>query len=187
MRNIVGAHSFLVGQGGRVGPSHRLLRLVALPIIAVTALGFALLSGGCTIQVQIENNIGQGINQIRARAGLPPLTADPRLAAVARDRAQDMANLNYFSHSPPDGCPVRCLIERSGITPGWTGEVMAWDTTSVAGTAAMSVSMWSNSPPHIAVIDNRCFTRMGAGVAFTPEGKSYLVVVFEGNPPTCEP
>ncbi|MGA2286672.1 MAG: CAP domain-containing protein, partial [Dehalococcoidia bacterium] len=163
----------------------RFPRSVALPFVAV-ALAFALLSGGCTVRVQVENAVGQGVNQIRAQAGLPPLTADPQLAAIARHRAQDMANLDYFSHSPPDGCPARCLMEQAGITPGWTGEIMAWDDASSASMVAMAVSMWSNSATHMAVITGRCFTRMGAGAAFTPEGKSYFVVDFEGDPPGCQ-
>ena len=186
MRNIVSGNTFPQRRTGRVGPFPRFPRFVALPLVAV-ALAFALLSSGCTVQAQAENAIGQGINQIRAQAGLPPLTADPQLAAIARDRAQDMANLDYFSHSPPDGCPARCLMQRAGITPGWTGEIMAWDDASVATTTDMALSMWRNSPTHMTVITGQCFTRMGAGVAFTPEGKNYFVVVFEGNPPGCQP
>ena len=54
-------------------------------------------------------------------------------------------------------------------------------------TADMAVSMWRNSPTHMTVITGQCFTRMGGASAFTPEGKSYFVVVFEGNPPGCHP
>ncbi len=184
MRNIASGNSLPARRTGRVGLSPRFPRFVALLLVGV-ALAFALLSSGCTVQTQVENAIGQGVNQIRAQAGLPPLTADPQLAAIARDRAQDMATLNYFSHSPPDGCPARCLMQRAGITPGWTGEIMAWDDAPSASTADMALSMWRNSPTHMTVITGRCFTRMGAGAAFTQDGKNYFVVVFEGDSAGC--
>ncbi len=186
MRTLVDAHSRIERQALRVGLCRRSLRFASLPL-AVAALTFMLLCGGCTIQAQVENGIDRGINQIRAQAGLPPLTADPQLAAIARDRAEDMANLNYFSHSPPDGCPARCLMERAGITPGWTGEVMAWNNALTDATVDMALSMWRNSPPHVTVITGRCYTRMGAGAALSQEGKTYFVVVFEGDPPGCQP
>ena len=186
MRNILTGNPSPAGRNGRLGLLRRLPRFVALPVLAI-ALASALVTAGCTVQAQVENGIGAGVNQIRTQAGLPPLTADPQLAAIARHRAQDMATLNYFSHSPPDGCDARCLIQQAGIAPGWTGEIMAWDNAASASMVDMAVSMWRNSPTHMAVITGRCFTRMGAGAAFTRDGKSYFVVVFEGNPPGCQP
>jgi uncharacterized protein YkwD len=185
MRSIVVGNSPSARRTGRIGPFARFPQFVALPLLAV-ALAFTLLSSGCILQAQAESSVGLGVNQIRTQAGLPLLTADPQLAAIARHRAQDMASLNYFSHSPPDSCPARCLMEQAGITPGWTGEIMAWDNAPSASTVEMVLSMWRNSPTHMGVITGRCFTRMGAGAAFTRDGKSYFVVVFEGNPPGCQ-
>ena len=125
MRKIVGGNSFPGKADRPCGHFAAFSRSVALPLSAV-ALAFALLSSGCTVQAQVEKP-RPGHQPDPRPGGSSPLTADPQLAAIARDRAQDMANLNYFSHSPPDGCPARCLMQRAGITPGWTGEIMAWD------------------------------------------------------------
>ncbi len=164
----------------------RLSRIASLSL-PVIVLVFAFIAGACTIQTQIENGVSQGVNQVRTQAGLPPLTADPELAAVARHRAQDMANLDYFSHNPPDGCPARCLMQKAGLAPAWSGEIIAWNDAAIDSSVSMAVNMWSNSPPHYAVITGRCFTRMGAGVAFTPDGsKGYFVVVFEGDDVNCQ-
>jgi uncharacterized protein YkwD len=151
----------------------------------VSVVSFAALATGCTVQAQTEFGLARGVNQMRSNAGLPVLAVDPTLSAVARDRAQDMATNDYFSHSPPDGCDARCLMERSGIAPGWEGEVMAWNTAPIGQTVDMTVNMWRNSPQHYNVITDSCFDRMGTGVAFAPGGKIYLVTVFEGNVPGC--
>jgi uncharacterized protein YkwD len=133
----------------------------------------------------MEQSLALGINQLRAEAGLPPLTNDPQLNAVARYRVQDMAINNYFSHSPPDGCGARCLMERQGIAVGWAGEVIAWNTASVDNSAAMTIQMWRNSPGHYGTITRGCFTRMGTGAAFAPDGRIMHVAVFEGWSPGC--
>ena len=133
----------------------------------------------------MEQGLALGINQIRAERGLPPLTTDPQLSAIARMRAQDMAKNNYFSHTPPDGCGARCLMERAGLGPQWAGEVIAWNTAGVDQSADMTVAMWRNSPPHLGVITNGCFTRMGTGATFTADGRIYHVAVFEGRAPGC--
>jgi len=133
----------------------------------------------------MEQGLALGINQLRAERGLAPLVDDPMLSAIARWRAEDMARNNYFSHSPPDGCPVRCLLERNGIEPQWAGEVIAWNTSPIDQSADMTIAMWRNSPQHFGVITKGCFTRMGAGAAVAPDGRVYHVAVFEGGAPGC--
>jgi uncharacterized protein YkwD len=184
VRNAMARRFLWSRQAGPVRPRGKLRAVPVLALVAAT-VAFALIAAGCTFQAQTEYGLARGVNQIRRDAGLPVLTVDPALSAVARGRAEDMATNNYFSHSPPDGCPVRCLIERADITPGWTGEVMAWNTASIAQTVDMTVNMWSNSAEHYSVITDACFERMGTGVAFTPGGTTYLVTVFEGYVPGC--
>jgi len=133
----------------------------------------------------MEQGLALGINQLRAERGLPPLVSDPQLSAIARMRAEDMANYGYLSHTPPDGCGVRCLMERAGLAPTWAGEVIAWNNTGVEQSADMTIAMWRNSPQHLGVITNGCFTRMGTGAVIAPDGRVYHVGVFEGAAPGC--
>ncbi len=164
----------------------RLLRLPAVRLFAAAVVvGLAALSFSCTWQEQTEQGLALGINQLRSERGLPPLVRDPQLSAIARMRAEDMAKNTYFSHTPPDGCAARCLMEREGLAPAWAGEVIAWNNTRVDLSAGMAIALWRNSPQHLGTITNGCFTRMGTGSAFAGDGRIYHVAVFEGRAPGC--
>lgn len=156
---------------------------VALLVLTVIILASAAVA--CTQQQVMEMNLGTGLNQMRAANGLGPLTIDASLSMVARERAEDMAQNNYFSHVPPDGCDVRCLYNKDGITAAWVGEVIAWNTYPVDQTVAATLTMWRGSPAHFSVITNQCFTRMGTGIAIAKDGKIYQVAVFEGRAEGC--
>ncbi len=153
---------------------------LSLLAILVFILPVAALSLSCTVQEQMEQSLAVGINQLRAGANLPPLAVDPQLSAIARARAQDMATNNYFSHMPPNGCDARCMMIQSGLSVGWTGEVIGWNTAPADSSADEAVSMWRDSPGHHAAIIDSCFVRMGTGSAFAPDGRIYHVAVFEG-------
>jgi len=161
---------------------HRFLSLAATAAVAGV---FLLAAVGCTQQQTMELNLAFGVNGMRADNGLPPLTMDPSLSAVARYRAEDMAANNYFSHAPPDGCDLRCRFNKSSISMAWFGEVIAWNTYPIKDTVATTVRMWRDSPGHFSVITNRCFTRMGTGAATATDGRIYHVAVFEGLAPGC--
>jgi len=165
--------------------SHRLPCVCLFLLAASTFIAIAGLSLSCTWQEQMEQTLALGINQIRADVGLPPLTNDPQLSAIARYRAQVMAVNDYFSHYPPDGCATRCLMEREGLMPAWVGEVIAWDNGRADESADVTISGWRDSPAHYAVITNGCFTRMGTGTVTALDGRIYDVVVFEGRAPGC--
>lgn len=156
-------------------------------VASAIVLGAALLvsAAGCTPQQVMETQTAIGLNHMRADNGLPPLTVDPTLSAVSRTRAADMAAKGYFSHSPPDGCDFRCLFAKSNVTAAWSGEVIAWNDFSAADTVNEALLMWQDSTVHFDLITNRCFTRMGTGVATAPDGRNYYVAVFEGRAPGC--
>ncbi len=151
---------------------------ITVPLIAI-------LSISCTVQEQMELSLAVGINQMRTDAGLPPLTVDPALSAIARARAEDMATLNYFSHDPPDDCDSRCMMLRAGLSVGWSGEVIGWNDFPADRSASVMLSTWRGSAEHYSVITDKCFVRMGTGAAIGNDGKIYDVAVFEGWPPGC--
>jgi uncharacterized protein YkwD len=136
---------------------------------------------GCTPQQVAEVRAYIGINDIRAESGEPPLAADPVLAAVAQERADDMAAKDYFSHSPPDGCNFACLIDRIAGVHGYAGENLAWNLNVPWGdTAQVAVEAWKDSPPHLENIVDCHYERFGTGVTQAPDNKIYFAMVFEG-------
>jgi uncharacterized protein YkwD len=159
----------------------------AFPLVSLLLLilPVAALSLSCTVQDQMEQSLAVGINRLRVDAGLPPLTVDPQLSAIARARAEDIATNNYFSHTPPNGCDARCLMLQAGLSVGWSGEVLAWNNNPTDSSAQEAISMWHDSAGHYAAITNDCFTRMGTGSAIAPDGRIYHTAVFEGWASGC--
>lgn len=150
-------------------------------LFALAAIGFAALASACSPEVTAELKTYDGINQIRAQRGLPPLQADNRLVEVARIRSKDMAARGYFSHNPPNGCNFVCLMDSNGVPHAWAGENIAWNTWDWSQTAEKAVAMWKNSPPHLQNILNCHYERFGTGVARAADGKIYYTMIFEGN------
>ena len=116
----------------------------------------------CTPQQIMEAELGMSLNQMRAENGLSPLGPDTELSAVARTRAEDMAQNNYFSHEAPDGCDYRCLMSKHGISIAWAGEVIAWSNYPLDQAVPMAIDMWRTSPSHFGVITDLPL-RLGGG------------------------
>jgi uncharacterized protein YkwD len=146
---------------------------------SIGLLVLALLSG-CTPESASELKTYEGINQIRAENGLPPLTPDPALLEIARLRSKDMAANNYFSHTPPDGCDYVCLFDQHGMPYAWAGENIAWNSWGWDKTASVAVDMWRNSPPHFRNITDCHYERVATGVVKSGD-RVYYTMLFEGN------
>ena len=109
----------------------------------------------------IENQVIQLTNQERVKNGLKPLTANWELSRVARFKAMDMRDHQYFSHtSPTYGSPFT-MIQKFGITYREAAENIA------AGqqTPQAVVQSWMNSPGHRANILNARYNQIGVGYA----------------------
>lgn len=115
------------------------------------------------------------VNGARASAGLRSLQADPALTGLARQKARDMIDRNYFSHtSPTYGSPFN-MIKAAGITYRYAGENLA----GAPGVDSAQTSLM-NSPGHRANILNANYTRVGIGVVSGgPYGKMF-VQMFTG-------
>lgn len=84
------------------------------------------------------------INQERSKNGLPNLKIDYEVQRVARIKAQDLVNNNYFAHeSPTYGTPFN-MLKNFGITYKSAGENLAGNSTNSG-----AVNAWMNSsrPP----------------------------------------
>ena len=108
---------------------------------------------------QDEAAMLDSVNRERARAGLQPLQLHKELTEVARLKAKDMIQHNYFAHhSPTYGSPFD-MMRRFGIGYSFAGENLAGSPTVERAHQALM-----NSPGHRANILNRNFTHVGIGV-----------------------
>ena len=117
------------------------------------------------------------VNAERSKAGLSSLTLSDKLTAVANEKARDMAENNYFSHtSPTYGSPFQ-MLQQYGISYRTAGENIA------AGqrTPAEVMNSWMNSSGHRANILNSAYTEIGIGYYAGGSYGSEWVQLFTGN------
>lgn len=121
-----------------------------------------------------ENEVIRLVNVERAKAGLPALKINTQLSKVARIKAEDMKNNNYFSHtSPTYGSPFQ-MMKNFGISFSAAGENIA------AGqrTPAEVMKSWMNSTGHRQNILNSLYNQIGVGMAKGKDGKTFWVQQF---------
>ncbi|MCL6589921.1 MAG: hypothetical protein K6U80_08210 [Firmicutes bacterium] len=116
------------------------------------------------------------VNQERQNQGIRPLGVNPALIQLARQKSQDMINLNYFGHtSPTYGSPFD-MMRKAGIAFKTGGENIAGAATTESAHRSLM-----NSPGHRANILNPAFTQIGIGIA---SGSVYGLIftqMFIGN------
>ncbi|MNI62065.1 Cysteine-rich secretory protein family protein [compost metagenome] len=131
---------------------------------------------GTTIGDANERLVLTLINQERAKAGLPALTMDANLLRIARIKAQEMVDKNYFSHtSPTYGTPFK-MMQSNGITYKTAGENIAGNP-SVEG----AVKAWMNSEGHRKNILSNAYNYIGVGVVKSDVYGYMLVTMFVGR------
>lgn len=128
---------------------------------------------GLTAEEQAMVNL---VNKERTSRGLKALTVDLAIVKVARIKAQDMVNHNYFSHtSPTYGSPFD-MLKQFGVPFTSAGENLAGNQTVAAAHTALM-----NSTGHRANILNPSFTHIGIGIVNgSPYGKIF-VQMFVGR------
>ena len=115
------------------------------------------------------------INQQRGQNGLSPLKMDYEVQRVARIKAQDMVNNNYFSHtSPTYGSPFN-MLNNFKVSYRTAGENIAGNSSNSA-----AVTAWMNSSGHKANILNSSFNYTGIGVINGSKYRKIYVQMFIG-------
>jgi len=107
-----------------------------------------------------EAEIARLVNADRARAGLPPLTVDANLAAVARAHAEDMRDHHFVGHVSPTTGSAADRLRKVGIVAQLTLENVA--RAFSAGEAERGLM---ESPGHRGNILHKDAARLGVGVA----------------------
>ena len=112
------------------------------------------------------------VNNIRAEAGVSPLTLDTTLCQAATVRAIEMDNTGVFSHTRPDGTDCWSVFKLYGITYRTCGENIAMGQR----TPAQVVESWRNSPGHYANMVKAGFGKLGVGMSNS--NRIYWVQMF---------
>lgn len=123
-----------------------------------------------------EKEVFNLINKQRAQNGLSPLKENSELQRVARIKAQDMVNNNYFSHtSPIYGSPFD-MMKSFIISYNTAGENIAGNSSN-----SSAVTAWMNSSGHRANILNSSFNQTGIGVVTGSKYGKIYVQMFIGK------
>ena len=127
------------------------------------------------VSTQDEQAMLNLINKERAAAGLKPLTMDAALTKIARMKAQDMIDNNYFAHqSPTYGSPFD-MMKSQGVVYHYAGENLAGAPNVTTAHANLM-----NSPGHKANILKPEYTKVGIGVVNGGKYGKMFVQEFNG-------
>ncbi|MBA4494640.1 sporulation protein [Paenactinomyces guangxiensis] len=123
---------------------------------------------------EYEQQVVDLTNKERAKYGLPALKVDLKLSKMARDKAQDMHDKNYFDHnSPTYGSPFD-MMNQYEIRYNAAGENIAMGQPSPQEV----VNDWMNSKGHRENILSKDFNYIGVG--YVKDG-NYWVQEFIGK------
>ena len=116
------------------------------------------------------------INAERTKNGLSELKFNEELLKLARLKAKDLVDNNYFSHtSPTYGSPFD-MMKTYGITYKTAGE-------NIAGNPSLqgAVTAWMNSEGHRANILSNAYNYTGIGIVDSPKYGKVMVQMFIGK------
>ena len=111
-----------------------------------------------------EQRIVALVNRDRARAGLAPLGADARLAAVARAHCHDMIDHGFVGHVSPRTGSAMDRLHRAGLKPD-----LVLENVGRFYSADQAESGFLSSPGHRGNLLEPRASRIGVGVVFGPE------------------
>lgn len=124
----------------------------------------------------LEKEVLAELNRRRTENGLPTLSMDNTLSALAAIRAYECTQT--LSHTRPDGRDCYSVLSDYGYS-GWVsvGENVLYGTTDY--TAAQMVDAWMNSEANRANIRSADYTCSGIGIYYL-NGLIYIACFFAG-------
>lgn len=123
-----------------------------------------------------EKEVFDLINKQRTQNGVSALKMDSEALNVARIKAKDMVDNNYFSHnSPIYGSPFQ-MLNSFKVTYKTAGENIAGNSSNSG-----AVNAWMNSSGHKANILNSSFNYTGIGVVSSSKYGKIYVQIFLGK------
>ena len=127
-------------------------------------------------QSSMTSQVVNLVNSERAAQGLTALQKDSRLAALAQQKAEDMAKNQYFSHTSPTYGSAFDMLKAAGYSYKTAGENIAMGQKS----AASVMDGWMHSSGHRANILYTSYEKIGVGYAVSADGMPYWVQIFAG-------
>ena len=127
-------------------------------------------------QSSMTSQVVNLVNSERAAQGLMALQKDSRLAALAQQKAEDMAKNQYFSHTSPTYGSAFDMLKAAGYSYKTAGENIAMGQKS----AASVMDGWMHSSGHRANILHTSYEKIGVGYAVSADGMPYWVQIFAG-------
>ena len=121
---------------------------------------FARSTGGLRDADQVRKQMLVQVNELRRKAGAPPLKLDPVLQKAAQAHAQDMLARGYFAHKSPSDTTVRERARSAGYDWRTIGENIAEGQTTVDEV----LTTWMGSPGHRKNILEPRFEELGIGL-----------------------
>ncbi|HIK32291.1 MAG TPA: hypothetical protein IGS17_00910 [Oscillatoriales cyanobacterium M59_W2019_021] len=112
-----------------------------------------------TNSTSFEERIVQLVNEARSQNGLAPVTVNLQLMTAAETHSQNMADLDFFSHTGADGSSVSDRAQAAGYRSTFVGENIG------AGYSSPEAAFdgWMNSSGHRDNILNPNYTEIGVG------------------------
>jgi uncharacterized protein YkwD len=112
------------------------------------------------------------INLVRQQAGLPALTQDPRLMAIAQEWSKKLAQRQGLRH--------RSILDLKNFLSeyGWRGMNENLHSSTSPCSPAFVIECWMKSPVHHENLLRPKITLAGIGVTQGTDGQTY--VVFNG-------
>jgi uncharacterized protein YkwD len=112
------------------------------------------------------------LNEVRADAGVSPLSMNSLLAISAQGHADDMFNRAYYSHESPEGASAWERINATGYKPQITAENIAKNQLSVE----VVMQSWMESEKHRVNLLAPDFTEVGFGLSYGLASDGYSVL-----------
>jgi len=113
------------------------------------------------------------LNVRRTAGHLAPLEVDPKLAAIALARADDLLERHYFAHASPDGTTAIDALRSEAVSFSYAGENLAQAESLTVAEGLL----WA-SPDHRDNIMEAHYRRIGVAVVATAADGDIVVQIF---------
>lgn len=166
--------------GSSPHPRHhrRIVGFVAVLLVALVATFGARPTTPAAATAGDEAAFVASLNEVRAGVGLPALTVNSQLVALARGHAQVMADAGEIFHASP-------------ISAGYSGPWSKFgENVGVGANVSVLVDAFVDSPGHYANIIDPAFTEIGVGVIYNGPAlytTHRFLQVPGSTPPTTSP
>lgn len=132
-------------------------------------------SNAKTIEEMVQE-VFEIVNQERAAVGLPAYLLDPVMCEAAQYKCDEMAELNYYSHTSPTYGDMGNLFDLFNIK---TTYYVAENIYKSPTTAEAAMTGWMNSSGHKANILHSDMHRIGIG--YNPDGHYWTQLFASGT------